>query len=159
MPHLPLLLERFIPQHGCPKLIISDRGTEYVNEAIDLLSTKMKMKRNITTPYHPAGNGKTKRYHRFLNDILAKEVQYKLHSEWEDVLSGALLAMRTCVHESSKYTPYMIMYGSDPILLSDTLFEPRIRYYGDEYVPTMLQRLQTAFVHVAINSKKVRDNI
>ena len=38
------LLERFIPQHGCPRLIISDRGTEYVNEAIDLLSTKMKIK-------------------------------------------------------------------------------------------------------------------
>ena len=93
-----VLLERFIPQHGCPRLIISDRGTEYVNEAIDLLSTKMKIKRNITTPYHPAGNGKTERCHRFLNDILAKGVQDKLHSEWEDVLPGALLAMRTCVN-------------------------------------------------------------
>ena len=35
----------------------------------------MKIKRNITTPYHPAGNGKTERCHRFLNDILAKGVQ------------------------------------------------------------------------------------
>ena len=42
-----VLLERCIPQHGCPRLIISDRGTEYVNEAIDLLSTKIKIKRNI----------------------------------------------------------------------------------------------------------------
>ena len=154
-----VLLERFIPQHGCPRLIISDRGTEYVNEAIDLLSTKMKIKRNITTPYHPAGNGKTERCHRFLNDILAKGVQDKLHSEWEDVLPGALLAMRTCVNESSKYTPYMLMYGRDPILPLDTLLEPRRRYYGDEYVPTMLQRLQTAFAHVAINTKKARDYI
>ena len=62
----------------------------------------MKITRNITTPYHPAGNGKTERCHRFLNDILAKGVQDKLHSEWEDVLPGALLAMRTCVNESSK---------------------------------------------------------
>ena len=83
-----VLLERFIPQHGCPRLINSDRGTEYVNEAIDLLSTKMKIKRNITTPYHPAGNGMTERCRRFLNDILAKGVQDKLHSEWEDVLPG-----------------------------------------------------------------------
>ena len=37
-----VLLERFIPQHGCPRVMISDRGTEYVNyAAIDLLSTKM----------------------------------------------------------------------------------------------------------------------
>ena len=154
-----VLLERFIPQHGCPRLIISDRGTEYVNEAIDLLSTKMNIKRNITTPYHPAGNGKTERCHRFLNNILAKGVQDKLHSEWEDVLPSALLAMRTCVNESSKYTPYMLMYGRDPILPLDTLLEPRRRYYGDEYVPTMLQRLQTAFAHVAINTKKAREYI
>ena len=153
-----VLLERFIPQHGCPRLIISDRGTEYVNEAIDLLSTKMNIKRNITTSYHPAGNGKTERCHRFLNDTLAKGV-HKLHSEWEDVLPDALLAMRTCVNESSKYTPYMLIYGRDHILHLDTLLEPRRRYYGDEYVSTMLQRLQTAFVQVAITTKKARDDI
>ena len=28
-----------------------------------------------------------------------------------------------------------------------------------EYVPTMLQRLQTAFAHVAINTKKAREYI
>ena len=76
----------------------------------------MKIIRNITTPYHPADNGKAERCHGFLNDILAKGVQDKLHSEWEDVLPSALLAMRTCVNESSKYTPYMLMYGRDPIL-------------------------------------------
>ena len=141
-----VLLERIIPQHGCPRLIISDRGTEYVNKAIALLSTKMKFKRNIMTPYQPAGNGKTERCHRFLNDILAKGVQDKLHSECEDVLPGALLAMRTCVNESRKYTPYMLMYGRDPILPLDTLLEPRRRYYGDAYVATKLKRLQAASV-------------
>ena len=68
----------------------------------------MKIKRNITTPYHPAGNGKTERCHRFLNYVLAKGVQAKLHSEWKDVLPGALLTMRICVNESSKYTPVMV---------------------------------------------------
>ena len=53
----------------------------------------------------------------------------------------------------------MLMYGRDPILPLDTLLEPRRRYYGDEYVPTMLQRLQTAFAHVAINTKKAREYI
>ena len=63
------------------------------------------------------------------------------------------------VNESSKYTPYMLMYGRDPILPLDTLLKPRRRYYEDEYVPTMLQRLQTAFAHVAINTKKAREYI
>ena len=67
--------------------------------------------------------------------------------------------MCTCVTESSKYTPYMLIYGRDLILPLDTLLEHRRRYYGDEYVPAMLQRLQTAFVHVTINTKKARDDI
>ena len=67
--------------------------------------------------------------------------------------------MCTCVNESSKYTPYRLMYGRDPILPVDTLLETRRRYYGDEYVPTMLQRLHTDFVNVPINTKKERDDI
>ena len=35
-----VLLERFIPQHGCPRVLISDRGAEYVNTIIDELSTR-----------------------------------------------------------------------------------------------------------------------
>ena len=92
-----VLLGRFIPQHGCPRVLISDRGAEYVNTIIDELSTKMKIKRHITSPYAPSSNGKTERCHRFLNDIIAKGLQGKPHDEWEEMLPAALFAMRTCV--------------------------------------------------------------
>ena len=154
-----VLLERFIPQHGCPNKIVSDRGTEYVNTAIDLLCTELHIKRSITTPYHPAANGKTERCHRFLNDIIAKSVQHRTHSEWEEALPNALLAMRTCVNDSSKYTPYFLLYARDPVLPVDTILEPRRRYYGDDYVPTMLQRQHSAFITVKNNTKQARDNI
>ena len=153
-----VIMERFIPQHGCPRVLISDRGTEYVNSAIDLLSTQLKIKRKVTTPYHPSGNGKTERCHRFLNDILAKGLQDRSHDEWEDIVPGALFAMRTCVNDSTKYTPYMVIYGRDPVMPLDTLLTPRRRYYGEDYVPTALQRLHTAFIHVAENTKKARED-
>ena len=153
-----VIMERFIPQHGCPNVLISDRGTEYVNSAIDLLSTQMKIKRKVTTPYHPSGNGKTERCHRFLNDILAKGLQDRSHDEWEDLVPGALFAMRTCVNDSTKYTPYMLVYGRDPVMPLDTLLTPRRRYYGEDYVPKTLQRLHTAFIHVAENTRKARED-
>ena len=153
------LLGKFIPRHGCPRILISDRGLEYTAASIDELSTIMKIKRNITAPYHPASNGKTERCHRFLNDILAKGLQGKSHDEWEDVLPAALMAMRTCVNDSSKFSPYFLIYGRDPVMPIDTLLTPRRRYYGDDYLPTMLQRLHTAFVNVADNTKKARENI
>jgi len=153
-----VILEQFIPRYGCPGKLISDRGTEYVNRAIDLLSTSMKIKRKVTTPYHPAGNGKTERSHRFLNDIIAKGLQGRMHDEWEHLVPAALFAMRTSVNDSTRYTPYMLMYGRDPILPLDTLLTPRRRYYGEDYVPTMLQRLHIAFLHVSVNTQIAREN-
>ena len=154
-----VLLGRFIPQHGCPRVLISDRGAEYVNTIIDELSTKMKIKRHITSPYAPSSNGKTERCHRFLNDIIAKGLQGKPHDEWEEMLPAALFAMRTCVNESTKYTPYMLLYGRDCVLPLDTVLTPRRRYYGEDYVPTMFQRLHAAFLHVADNTKHARAEV
>ena len=77
----------------------------------------MKIKRHITSPHAPSSNGKTERCHRFLNDIIAKGLQGKPHDEWEEMLPAALFAMRTCVNESTKYTPYMLLYGRDCVYL------------------------------------------
>ena len=70
------------------------------------------------------------------------------------MIPGALFAMRTCVNES---TPYMLVYGRDPVLPLDTLLAPRRRYLGDDYVPTSLQRLHTSFIHVADNTRHARE--
>ena len=85
--------------------MISDRGTEYVNAGIHLLSTNMRIKRSIRMPYHPTSNENTERCHRLLNAILDKGVQGRMHSEWEDVLPVALFAMKTGITVSSRYTP------------------------------------------------------
>ena len=69
------------------------------------------------------------------------------------------MAMRTCVNDSSKFSPYFLIYGRDPVMRIDTLLTPRRRYYDDDYLPTMLQRLHTAFVNVADNTKKAREDI
>ena len=153
-----VIMEQFIPRYGCPRRLVSDRGTEYVNSAIDLLSTSMKIKRKVTTPYHPQGNSRTERFHRFLNDIIAKGLQGRMHDEWEQIVPMALFAVRTSVNDSSRFTPYLLMHGRDPIFPLDSLLTPRRRYYGEEYVPTMLQRLHIAFLHVSVNTKSARES-
>ena len=124
---------------------MSDRGSEYVNTAIDLISTKMKINRRIGSTYHPEFSSRTERCHRCLNDIIAKGIQNKNHSEWKEVFPCALFAMRPCVNDSTQYLPYELIYGRDVILPLDTLLEPRRKYYGKECFPTMLQKLHKAF--------------
>ena len=67
-----VILNEIIPRHSCPKTIISDRGTEFVNAVIEYLIQKMRIAHIKTSAYHPQSNGKTERFHRYMNDSLAK---------------------------------------------------------------------------------------
>ena len=69
-----LLLEDFIPRHSCPRLIISDQGTEFNNTLVDSLSAELNIHCIRTSPYHPQSNGKTERFNRVMNDIFSKYV-------------------------------------------------------------------------------------
>ena len=53
----------------------------------------------------------------------------------------------------------MLLYGRDCVLPLDTVLSPRRKYYGEDYVPTMLQRLHAAFLHVADNTKHARAEV
>ena len=148
-----ILLTKFIPRHSCPMLIISDQGTEFCNSVISSLSKELNIQRSKTSPYHPQSNGKTERFHRIMNDILAKTDR----NEWDLALPYALFAYRTTVNETTKYTPFLVIYGRDPILLMDALLGRKVKYLGDDYVPTMIQRMHRVFINVKRNTYETRE--
>ena len=51
-----------------------------------------------------------------------------------------LMTYRTSVQDSTLFSPFFLLHGRDPVLPMDTL-QPKLRYQGDDYVPTMLLRL------------------
>ena len=57
-----LLLERYIPTHSCMSVLLSDQGTEYVNQDLDLLFSSLNIRRIKTSPYHPMTNGLVERF-------------------------------------------------------------------------------------------------
>src|SRR5205823_2423980 len=56
------ILEEIICRHGCPKRILSDRGSHFNNEMIKELMGKFKIKHGFSTPYHPKTNGLVERF-------------------------------------------------------------------------------------------------
>ena len=142
-----ILLEDFIPRHSCPRLIISDQGTEFCNAVIDSLSTELNIQRIRTSPYHPQSNGKTERFNRVLNDIISKYVSPG-QQDWDAYIQTALMAYRMSPNSTTRFTPFFLVYGRDPVLPMDTLLAPKLKYRGEEYVPVMLERLHKAFTSV-----------
>ena len=109
------LLTENIPRHSCPKYILSDNGTEFVNAVISYLTEKMRISHVKILPYRPQSNARTERMHRFMNDVLAKYVVNDPTS-WDQYVPAMLMAYRTSVQSSNRYSPFFLLYFRDPIL-------------------------------------------
>jgi hypothetical protein len=48
------------------------------------------------------------------------------------VVMGLLAAIKFNVSESSKFSPYFLIYNRDPLLPIDNILKPRRKYYGDQ---------------------------
>ena len=57
-----------------------------------------------TTPYHPASDGLVERFNITLLMMLAI-VSGRNRDDWDDLLSTAMMAYRSSVHESTGFSP------------------------------------------------------
>jgi transposase InsO family protein len=109
------LRENIMARFGCPKELMSDRGTHFVNDVIEELTTKYKIKHRLTTPYHPRANGQTEKTNGILCKIITKTVQGSM-TDWDTKLIDALWAYRTAYKVTTKFTPFQLVYGQEAIL-------------------------------------------
>ena len=69
------IFEDIVCHYGCPKTILSDQGTHFVNDIVNNLCVHLGIKHNLSSVYHPQTNGLTERYNRTLVETLAKIVE------------------------------------------------------------------------------------
>ena len=69
------IYEEIICRHGCPQIILTDRGTHFNNQLIRNLTERFSVKHLLSTSYHPQTNGLVERFNRTLCESLAKLVQ------------------------------------------------------------------------------------
>lgn len=89
---------------GVPKQIITDNGPEFKSRKFKALENKYGFEHVFTPRYHPQANP-TERVNRVSGTAISAYVDDK-HKKWDEKLPQIGYALRTCVHESTKYTPY-----------------------------------------------------
>ena len=67
-----LILTEIFPWYGAPLELVTDNGTENVNEIMKETINSLNIKHVTTSLYNPQSNAKVERFHRSLADILAK---------------------------------------------------------------------------------------
>ena len=102
------IYEDIICRHGCPKKILSDRGSHFNNKLVKALMEKFNIRHNFSTPYHPKTNGLIERFNKTLCESLAK---LNSNEDWDLKLPSVLFAYRTKKNESTKMEPGYLIYG------------------------------------------------
>lgn len=103
---------------------MSDNGTENVNKVIKECLAHLKLDHIFINVYHPQSNDKIERFHRTLHDVLSKKVADNQQA-WDLYLNQDLVAIRFNVSESSKLSPFYLLYNKDVVLPIDNILKPR----------------------------------
>ena len=154
-----ILTDTVICRYGVPEVIHSDQGANFVSEVIQTVCLNLGITRTQTTAYHPQGNGQVERFNRTLESMLSKVVSEN-HRNLDENLQKVLFAYRTAVHDSTGYTPFLVMFGRSPNLPVDVMLG-RYREDSGSSVPKYVQRtralMKAAFSDVQKRIKKSHD--
>ena len=103
----------FVSAHGCPEVLVTDNGTEFVAKDFSDYLNKMGIKHVRSTPRHPESNGKIERFNRTFKEMLAKAVR-NAPEDWEEHVGATLFSHRISVSDVTHYSPFYLLYGRQP---------------------------------------------
>ena len=95
---------------GYPASIVSDRGTLFTAQFWSALCYHLKIKRNLSTAFHPQSDGQTERQNQTLEQYLRSYINYQ-QDDWVQWLPMAEFAYNNAVHASTGVTPFFAMMG------------------------------------------------
>ena len=117
--HIALfILENIICRHGCPVEFVTDRGTNFRSELVTNLCRIMGINNLFTTSYHPQCNGLTERCNQTIKDMLAMYTNTQ-QTDWDLYVPHVVFAYNTSRQDTTKMSPFMLVYGREPILPTD----------------------------------------
>jgi len=149
------ILKHIVPEHGCPRFILSDNGREFKNHILDDVCETLGVKRVYTSPHHPQSNGRLENFHNFLKATVRKLSQSDPQS-WDEKIPEVIGAYRMCPGLATHESPFFLLYGRDPCLPVHNLVMPQLRYLGDESHKLNLQDMRLAVSTAAKCLKKNR---
>lgn len=98
---------------GVPEIILTDNGTQFVSKIFKHLLQQYNVNHWLTPAYHPQVNN-TERVNRVITTAIRATLK-KDHKHWADDIQAIANAIRTAVHESTKYSPYFVVFGRNQV--------------------------------------------
>ena len=136
-----LLLNFVFKYHGLPRSIHSDRAPVLMSETWDQICRRLDIKLRATSAFHPQGNGQAERTNQTVKTLLRVARHY--NKDWFDVLATAEMALNSAPIAKTKFSPYRLNYGFDPVTIPDVFSYTNASAREDEEPDSFIDRLNT----------------
>jgi len=109
-----------INQYGPPLTYISDNGSSFTSAKFQQFLEKYGIEHLLSQPYTPHSNGLIERSNATIIAVLSKyTLEYP--NDWDEKLPNLILAINTIQQSSSKYSPFYLLHGYEPRIISSEL--------------------------------------
>ena len=116
---LEVLNTNWIMRHGPPKVVVTDRGSQFEGEVMDRWFRRLGIKHRRTTAYHPQTNAEAERFHRWIRERLSIAVA-RDGGDWFEHLARVVHSHNVSPIEGlGDVSPYLLWYGRRPVLPGD----------------------------------------
>ncbi|KAH9780520.1 hypothetical protein KPL71_008110 [Citrus sinensis] len=109
-----IFFREIVRLHGMPRTIVSDRDAKFLSYFWKILWAKLGTKLLFSTTCHPQTDGQTEVMNRTLSTLLRAIIKKNIKT-WEDCLPLVQFAYNRFVHSATKYSPFEIVYGFNPL--------------------------------------------
>ena len=146
---------RFSP----PEQLHSDQGRQFESLLLAEVCRLLGIQKTRTTAYHPQSDGLLERWNRTLLHNLSTCVRDHPES-WEDYVRPICMAYNTCIHPTTGFTPFYLMFGRQAKLPVELMYgtpEPESQS-STEYATQLESTLTEAYEKVRANTTRQLDH-
>ena len=138
---------------GSSSRVLTDNGSEFKNKEMQQVCKTLGVKHIFSPVYTPESNGRLEGWHRFVKACIAKHIRGG-NIEWDELVPLAVSAYNFFPCQSSKESPFVMMFGRDPITPIAKLLEPRPKYYGERGSDLKMDTLRRLYSIVVENIRR-----